>query len=461
MRTETQGNEPRAEIQGRVITLPVLTESSVLRNVLFASLYLAQGLPPGLMTVAFPAWLAEGNIGTVEIGGFIAITTLAWGFKVVLGPLMDRFSYLPMGRRRPWVVGAQLGLLLSFTLLSFVSDPAQNLHHVVAIGFVVSLFVAIQDVAVDGMAIDIIPVKERARANGFMWGSKTLGMAVGASGGGIILSTQGFKAAILLVVGIIGMISLFPLLLRERPGERFLPWTRGEASDVSMGLQLHDWRSILRGLLRVFVMPSSIAAALVAFVFLLNVGLLRTMLPVLCVQELGWNHTYFSHLFAAAGIISCIVGMLLSATIIDRLGEIRTFVVLALLLVTVEITAGFMMTLWATRMVFVSFVIVVSIINFSGTVTLLAMMMNICWRRVAATQFALYMAIGNIGFSAGAALTGPLDALFGYTHMFFAMAFCALLLLVLLRYTNLKAHRKQLAALDVEEPPSRTQTNTP
>ena len=66
---------------------------------------------------------------------------------------------------------------------------------------------------------------------------------------------------------------------------------------------------------------------------------------------------------------------------------------------------------------------------------------TICWRGAAATQFALYMAFGNIGTSVGAAVAGPLDVVLDYTHLFFVLALLSFLLLPLLRKLDLEGHR--------------------
>ena len=449
MEQETQHELNLSRVQNRSSDLAVLSESSVLRYVTFSLLYMAQGLPPGLMNVAFPAWLAQQGLGATEIGGFMAIVTLPWSLKFIFGPMMDRFGFLPMGRRRPWVLVAQFGILISFALMMVVSDPVKNLDHVTFIGVFVCMFVALQDVAVDGMAIDVIPIKERARANGFMWGSKILGIAIAASGGGILLGAKGFQTAILIVTALLGLIALFPLLLRERKGERILPWTQGTPSEVAIQLQLHDWNSIFRGLLRTLLMPISLLTILLAFSLLLGFGLLKAMLPVFSVQELGWNHTDYSHLFAVSGIIACVVGMLLSATIINTWGVIRTLLRVIILLIFLEIMAGIFSNFLSIRAVFVSFIICVIVLEFSVIVTFLAMFMNMCWKRIAATQFALYMALISLGSSAGAALTGPLTNVFSYTHIFFVMAAGSMLVLLLLRFINLKEHQEHVNRFEV------------
>ena len=75
-----------------------------------SSMYFAQGIPYGLMNIAVPAWLASQGVGAGEIASFLAIIILPWAFKLLSGPLMDRYQFLAMGRRRPWVLGAQLGM---------------------------------------------------------------------------------------------------------------------------------------------------------------------------------------------------------------------------------------------------------------------------------------------------------------------------------------------------------------
>ena len=90
-----------------------LSDSRLLRIGSFTLFYVAQGLPIGLISIALPAWLAEQAASISDIAYFVAISGLPWGFKLLAGPLMDRFSYLPMGRRRPWIIAAQGGLLLS------------------------------------------------------------------------------------------------------------------------------------------------------------------------------------------------------------------------------------------------------------------------------------------------------------------------------------------------------------
>ncbi len=83
-----------------------------------------------------------------------------------------------MGRKRTWVICGQLGLIISFLSIAFVNDPLNNLTGLMFAKFKISFFVAFQDVATDGMAIDVVPRQEQTRANCIMWGSKTICTAI-------------------------------------------------------------------------------------------------------------------------------------------------------------------------------------------------------------------------------------------------------------------------------------------
>jgi PAT family beta-lactamase induction signal transducer AmpG len=162
------------KLQGR---FPALSEHPVLRYFNFIALYIAQGIPEGMLFFGIPAWMAANGKTPGEIGSFVAVCGLPWSFKIIVAPLMDRFSYLPMGRRRPWVLFGQVGLILSFAAMGFLPDPLNNMGLFMVAAFTISFFGAFQDVATDGMAVDIIPVHQQARANGLMWGSKTAGIS--------------------------------------------------------------------------------------------------------------------------------------------------------------------------------------------------------------------------------------------------------------------------------------------
>ncbi len=83
---------------------PILSENTFLRYFSFVALYLAQGIPIGILYFAIPPWMAASGKAAGEIVIFSVVVGLPPGFKFLFAPLMDRYTYLPMWRKRRWVL---------------------------------------------------------------------------------------------------------------------------------------------------------------------------------------------------------------------------------------------------------------------------------------------------------------------------------------------------------------------
>jgi PAT family beta-lactamase induction signal transducer AmpG len=433
--------------------LPVLVESAVLRYLAFAVLYLAQGVPNGLFVFALPAYMAERGLTSAQIGAFVGLALLPWSFKLVGGPIMDRWSFLPMGRRRPWVIGAQVGIVAGFTSMAFLPDPLRHLSWLGVLGFAVNCMTAVQDVATDGMAIDVLPLGEQARANGFMWGGKALGTAVTTAGSAWLLNAHGFGPTMAAAAGGVGLVMLVPILFRERQGERLMPWTAGTPSPAASHLRLETWSDIVTSLVSGMALPASLIAALAFFSYGAAEGLLTASLPVLTVRELGWQDTEYARLSATARFMAGMLAMVVGGLIVDRVGRVRAMATGTALYAGSAIALGLMPWLWDSRTTVSGFVGTFAVLETLLTVALLAVGMALCRKRVAATQFALYMATTNLGYSAGASLLGPVQGGLGYTAPFVVVAACALTACTLLWFVNLDGHRVQVEALEARYRP--------
>jgi PAT family beta-lactamase induction signal transducer AmpG len=238
-----------------------LTGSALSRYFSFSALYTAQGIPEGITFFAIPAWLAMNDKSALDIAAFVGIIGIPWSFKILMAPLMDRFTILSMGRKRPWVIFGQLGLILSFLSIGLVPDPLNNMSGLMLTGFFISFFGAFQDVATDGMAVDVIPIDEQARANGLMWGTKIIGTSVSLIVGTALINNLGFSLAISSLAIAVALIMLVPIYFTERPGEKIMPWTKGEANHESKESQLRSWKQILKSLYRVVRLRSSLIFA--------------------------------------------------------------------------------------------------------------------------------------------------------------------------------------------------------
>ena len=430
--------------------LPALSENTFLRYFSFAALYVAQGIPEGLLWYAIPAWLAMNGKSPAEIGSYVAVIGIPWSLKIINAPIMDRFTYLAMGRRRPWVLFGQLGLILSFLSMSLILDPLNNLPVLMTLGFIVSFFEVSQDIAVDGMAIDILPVDQQARANGLMWGSKTLGISASVATGSWIMSQYGYFYAIVSFSLIVSIIILIPLLLRERPGEKLLPWTKGEASKSAEKIQLHSWKTIFKSLVKVFFLPVSFMMGIAVFSFSIGRGLIDTVLPVFTVQGLGWADTQYSQIFATANLISGIGGMIIGGFLIDYFGKVKMISIYLTLLIVLIGIMSFLNVYWKNEIFVMGFIIGFYVLITFTTIAIFASAMQLCWKRVAATQFTLYMAISNLGLAAGAAVMGQLKGFLDWEYVILVYVLFAVVMLVLIRFINFEKHQERVNELELQ-----------
>lgn len=430
---------------------PALSTNPFLRYFSFAILYVAQGIPEGMTYYGIPAWMAMNGKTPGEIGAYIGVIGIPWSFKIVVAPLMDRFSFLPMGRRRPWVLFGQLGLIAAFVFMAFVPDPLNNLSLFMAAGFFVSFFGAFQDVATDGMAIDIVPIPEQARANGLMWGAKTVGISASLVLGTWIINRYGFQQAILTLSVAVCLIMLVPLLLRERPGEKLLPWNKGATHPEVEKMQLDSFVKIFRSLFRVFILPSSLLMGVAFFLFNTGIGLIDAVLPVFTIQAAGWTNENYSHVFSIVNIISGVLGMVAGGFLADRFGKRKVISIYLIAFVGVFAAMVLLNAFWNREFIITGFMGLYYLLYVFISIGSFAIGMELCWCRVSATQFTLYMAVANMGRALGASLLGPLKEKLSWEYVILTVAVFALGSLAFVLMLRLKKHLDRLDCMEAGE----------
>ena len=141
-----------------------LVDSTFRRRTTLCALYFAQGVPFGFMTTALTSHLKEQDetIGTLEIGVLLTMCTLPWAFKFLWGPVIDSVTLRSMGRRRPWILLAQLMMATTMITLLLIGDLSEQLtsEKLTLLGwmfFLHNCFASLQDVATDALAVDILP----------------------------------------------------------------------------------------------------------------------------------------------------------------------------------------------------------------------------------------------------------------------------------------------------------------
>src|SRR5262245_17741952 len=362
-----------------------LSQSRYLRYFSFTILYVAQGFPFGLVTVALPAFLLERGTSPAAVGGFVGGAMLPWTFKWLAGRMMERFTFLSMGRGRPWVLLARLGLVLPGLAFAFFPDGLDNLVTLTALCFVLNCFGAAQDVAVDGMAMDVLPESEHGRANAFMGFGQVAGLSGSAAISAFVLQSFGLPGiSVMLVVGF-GLILLWAVLVRERAGEKVLPWTPGQATERSLQLRAESWSAIAIDLVKVLFLPASLLLICVSSLFRFSDALWIQVGQTVVVQQLGVASTDYSSWISVTGFIAALVGIGLGL-FIDRLG-VKRFYLGALLAYGLLATAvGFSALAWNSTAFLMTVSSVQAFVYQAVFVSFIAIHMKLCGTRVAATQ---------------------------------------------------------------------------
>lgn len=432
-------------------SIPSLSDNAFLRYFNFIALYFAQGIPEGMLLFGIPAWMAMNGNTPGEIASFAIACGLPWSFKFIVAPLMDRYTYLPMGRKRPWVILGQLGLIASCIALAYVPDPLNNLDQFMLAGFMVAFFGSFQDVATDGMAVDIVPIDQQARANGLMWGSKLVGISASLALGSWMLNEYSFNTAILVLALMIALIMLVPLFCRERTGEKILPWTQGSASAETQQLQLTEWKTIFKSLYSVFSLKNSLLLAVILFISQGSFNYMGTILPIFTVKALGWTNVTYSEYYSSAKLIGGLIGMVIGGLLIDKFGKKRMMSIYYILLALLTAALSFSSAFWVYPGFIYGFMITYNIVYTFACIGIFAIAMQCCWKKVSASQFTLYMTLANLGRIALAALIGPITSNFSWEIALLSFAIMIAAAWLLLQFLNINKQVEGVVKLEKKE----------
>jgi len=236
----------------------ILTQNKQLRLLTLVLFYFTQGFPIGLFFYAIPTWMAANGASTAEIAGVVLLGSLPWSIKLLNGFFIDRYTFLPMGRRRVWIIGAQ-SLIVVALLIGAVLAPAYNdVLLLSAIGFCANAAVTFQDVGIDSLAVDIMPEDERAKAGGIMGGAQIVGISATTAAGSYLLEGYGISLTLLVGAVVPAAVMLYGIVIREREGEKRLPWTAGNSHPGNLDLQVAAWRPLLKKSFAAIIVPISL-----------------------------------------------------------------------------------------------------------------------------------------------------------------------------------------------------------
>ena len=169
-------------------------------------------------------------------------------------------------------------------------------------------------------------------------------------------------------------------------------------------------------------------------------GVLSAAWPVITTQELGFGAQFYPEWQAVSGIVAAVFGVII-APLIDRVTAERALIWGLALKAAVIAGAAALVNFWTNETVVVVLIVLVGLTTQLLTISTIALFMNLCAPKVAATRFAVYMALSNLALSAGSGAIGPLDALFTFEQIFYVVAVVDVFMLVLMLRFKLASHK--------------------
>lgn len=384
--------------------------------------YFTQGVPVGLFFYAIPAWLAVNGASTTAVAGVVSASILPWTLKFFLGFIMDRYTYLPMGRRRIWIIGAQFSIVAILLIAAILSPGSNEIWLLSILGFLANSGTAFQDVSIDSLAVDIMPEDERAKATGIMFGGQVLGISATTFVGGQLVANYGAAAGYLAAAVVVGCVLIFGICIREREGEGRFPWSKGTAHPRNLALQVGAWKPLLVNSAKSMLAPLSLIALIIFFVRSMPSGVAEAYHPGLATGIGGWSQVDYTNTISAAQLAVGIFALTVGGWAGEKIGAQRAGLIMCILIGLSALSFGLSRAYWDNALLLTAYFWQVEFFATMMAVAFIPIAMRLCDPRVAATQFTLYMAASNVGRPLGNAVAAANDEM-GTPHlMYFIIA---------------------------------------
>ena len=413
-------------------TLKVYTQPASLRML---ALGFSAGLPLLLVLRTLSFWLREAGIDRTTIG-YLSWVGLAYAFKWVWAPLVDRLP-LPgltrrLGRRRSWLLLSQL--LIAAGLLGMASqNPQLALTPMVWSALVVAFGSATQDIALDAYRIESASMQEQAALaatyqTGYrlamIWaGAGVLWVATLAQGEQLGYAVRAWQVAYSVMAACM-VVGIVTVLLSPEPQPRPLPPSRSVQEWLHSALVApfadfiarYRWQAALvLGLIAVYRI-SDVVMGIMANPFYVDMG--YTKAQVAAVTKIY-------------GVLMTLLGAFVGGAMAMRWGVMRVLMLGALLSASSNLLFAWLAGQAPTT---VGLTLVVSADNLAGGIAsaaFIAYLSSLTNVQYSATQYALFSSMMLLAPKWLAGFSGQFVDAYGYSPFFISTAALGLPVLVL------------------------------
>jgi PAT family beta-lactamase induction signal transducer AmpG len=365
-----------------------------LRKKLFwiSVLYFAEALPFG---VAYDVWPVYFRVHGVSLGeiGLMSLLSLPWTLKLLWAPLVDRY-----GARQHWITVCLA--LLSATALAIMAQDAS--HPSLLLWGLLFLFTtasATQDIAIDAYAVDVATPQDVGSINGTRVSAGRVGLLV--SGGGMIFLAE-FTGWRLVWVALAVMFFVLA----------FAAWISPRVP-LDESARRHALAPVFRWLFRWEMVP------VILFVPLYKLGdsTLGRMVKPFWVDS-GYSLAEIGTISVTLGVVLTILGALTGGWFVNRYGIFHGLLWLGITQVVSNLGYVAVASLDLPRESIYVASIVESYTQGLGTAAYLSLLMNLCDKEHAATQYAILTALMAVTRDIGGAFTGIGVEALGYPVYF-------------------------------------------
>ncbi len=333
--TTSPASTPPAEVNppGWLAAMKVYLEPASWRML---CLGFSAGLPLLLVLGTLSFRLREAGIDRSTIG-FLSWVGLAYGFKWVWSPLVDRMP-VPLltrwlGRRRSWLLLAQLSVVAGLVGMA-VLDPQVALEPVVWCALVVAFASATQDIALDAFRIESADAQHQAALaatyqTGYrlamIWaGAGVLWVAARVAGADDKTYLHAAWQTAYLVMAASMSLGVLTVLLSPEPTQREIPparnaaeWLRGALIEpFAEFIRRYRWQAaIIMGLIAVYRISDVV------------MGIMANPFYV----DMGYTKDEVAAVTKVFGVIMTLAGAFIGGVLSMRLGVMRILMLGAVL----------------------------------------------------------------------------------------------------------------------------------
>jgi MFS family permease len=390
---------------------------------LLSLLYFVQGLPFGFQSKGLKLLLADDKAVPMTAVTLLGLLSLPWSFKPVWAPLVDRYGSARFGRRKSWIV--PLMALLALTLAAAGLTPyPELLVPLLAVVLLMNVFASMQDVPVDGLAVDLLADHELGAGNAAQVSAYKIGMAVGGSIFiGLLLPRLGWTPAFLVLAAIALAATVVMLRVDEAGG-----------APVATKDERPTFREIARRAWQLVAKPGGVWLVLFVATYKMGEALSDSVFEPYLQRVLAYSKEDVAG-FALVGQLGSLAGSMVGGLVSQRTSLLKAVGV------TSAVRAVSLVGMWALAAGLLPGTpgVITAVTGlehfFAGLVTtcMFAFMMSRVDRSVGATHFTLLAAVEVLGKSPTGLVSGALVEAIGWAPVFLlgallSWAFLALLL---------------------------------